>query len=389
MADTDTSIENRKIFIRISITILVIAIIATIIYFTVFHNKSNNNNLNDNNKPTLTMPPLKQNIDEIPNINNNTQQKNNLSIKDEILDIYNEPYFTTTPQTTPQTTTPQITTTTPQITTTPQTTTPRTTTPRTTTPKITTKEQEIINNLTSQQAELERAIELLKEKEKEDLFNIPLIPVFNSHVDEAVIPSEGFYQIRQFYEYSFPYFFSCYNIGPAVDGVSPGWSNGGKLGCLLDNNETTGIYTMDHCNQKCIAIPYIIECTPRPYDAKSPLIIITMPVMKTFKGKLKMSFNSPPHIKGVLPNMIINTTNNITNDTFRYSDDDILSILRYRSKPWLESVELEINSLDSYKSAYWDLNFTKPFRCIIFEIISCKTWGYSIWITGISFEKSR
>jgi len=299
------------------------------------------------------------------------------------------------PQLTPITTLSPTTTLRPAITTlSPATTTlsPATTTLSPATTTLSPAQRTLID-IVKKQKELERR---LKEQQEEDLFNIPLIPVFYSNNDIEYIANEGYYQINQFYELTIPFFHPCYDIGPAVNGISTGWLYGGKLGSLLDNNDKTGVVTVaDYCRQQCIDIPGVIVCNNNgPYfdkysgTDKPPLIIITMPVLKTFRGKLKLTFNSPPHITGVIPNIRINTADNFTSDLFRSTDQEISRMLRYRTKPWLETFNLQIDSLDSSKSASWNLNFTKPFRCIIFEITSCKQQGH-IWMTSINFEKSR
>jgi len=128
-----------------------------------------------------------------------------------------------------------------------------------------------------------------------------------------------------------------------------------------------------------------------------------MPVLKTFKGKLKMNF-SYPWMYGPRPppnNMTINTSNIITNDNFKYSNwEQNLAFIQsfnkidfnYGSEPkstnkYLESVNLlDIKEDDTSKS--WDLNLEKPFNSIIFKFTSIGSQA-RVWITGISFEKSR
>ena len=100
--------------------------------------------------------------------------------------------------------------------------------------------------------------------------------------------------------------------------------------------------------------------------------------------------------------MTINTANSLTNDDFinrnwqqqfafiqSFTKEDS----NYGSEPkkkYLESVNLpDISSVDDISiSKSWDINLEKPFNSVIFKFIG-KGSPSRVWITGISFEKSR
>ena len=162
-----------------------------------------------------------------------------------------------------------------------------------------------------------------------------------------------------------------------------GYINGGDLGSIFDNNDTTGV---DFEKNQPSDLPHII--------------VITMPVFKTFKGKLKMNLGTPWSFAGCLPSiMTINTANSFTNNDLQnrnYAQNlsffrNFRKIEAYGSKPtneYLESVVLNITGNTYFVIQSWDIEFTKPFNSIIFEIVS----GFHprvVWITSISFEKSR
>ena len=132
--------------------------------------------------------------------------------------------------------------------------------------------QQKLKELIIQQEELVRRLKEQKQKDEEDLFNIPLIPVFNSN-EKTIVTTDGLYQIIVLYHSGTVS--PIYNISSSYNA-----NYGGNLGNLFDNNDTTGI------------IFEKINYGNRPtWEALEPFdfyIIITMPVKKTFKGKLKM-----------------------------------------------------------------------------------------------------
>ncbi len=373
------------------LTYVIIGIVAVIII--IFLINSNQPKQEITSPPILTLPLVNT---EISNLINIYDISNDSILKQ----ITSAPVSTTTR-------TPVSTTTRTPVSTT--TLTPISTTTQTPTTTLTPAQRSLLD-FEKKQAENEKKLKEQKQKEEDDLFNTPLIPVFDNKDDIAYSPTEGFYQIRQFCEFIIPFFHPCYDIGPPIYGVSAGYLWGGKLGSLLDNNNSTGVVSSEHCKQKCVDV-YQRFCNEISrgklnFDSyeKSPLIIITMPILKTFTGKLKITCNVPTlyaNSNTIIPNFRIKTYDNIFNDTFRNLDNMLkTSPLDYRvidEYSWhlrslyipLETVNLKnINNLDSTRSAYWDLNFTKPFRCIIFELINCSQQG-GLWITSINFEKSR
>ncbi len=141
---------------------------------------------------------------------------------------------------------------------------------------------------------------------------------------------------------------------------------------MFDNNDTTGV---------------LFESYPNSMDTR--FIVITMPVFKTFKGKLKMNFFYPWFFGLWLPdNLTINTSNSFTNNDLQYGYQHYLNFfnsLGYQNK-FVESVSLEIKE---YIPTYsWDLDLKKPFNSIIFKF-NGRGNPARAWITSIIFEKSR
>ena len=246
-----------------------------------------------------------------------------------------------------------------------------------------------LKELIIQQEELVRRLKEQKQKDEEDLFNIPLIPIFNSN-EKTIVTTDGLYQIIVLYHSGTVS--PIYNISSSYNA-----NYGGNSGNLFDNNDTTGI------------IFEKINYGNRPtWEALEPFdfyIIITMPVKKTFKGKLKMNL-SYPRIYGPLPpqNMTINTADILTINTLSYNDSATFFINNYykdltrgynyssnsESKiKYLDSVSLEINKDNSIQKS-WDLNLVKPFNCIIFKFNALRINGFDrVCIASINFEKSR
>jgi hypothetical protein len=218
--------------------------------------------------------------------------------------------------------------------------------------------------------ELNNSIEQQKEKEKEDLFNIPLIPVFNPIDTMAIIPSEGFYNI--------------YAYGDVMTRPFNPPGIRGTLGNLFDNNNTTGI---DFVSVRGTPWKRIGNIYSAQWPTKPPLIIITMPVFKTFKGKVIITLTHPTKSYGTPTKMSVNTAQSLNLSKFNDLN------LRYHSsreytKEFIESSILDINflSLNQYQS--FDLNFTIKFNTIIFEILE-RDSPYDCYISNISFIKSR
>ena len=376
------------------LTYIIIGIVAVIII--TFLINSNQPKQEITSLPDLTLSPSNSetiNSINIYNLTNDSILKPQ-SITPQSITTTLSPTTTLTPTTTtPTTTLRSTTTTTLRSTTTPTTTTLTqaiTTSPATTIslrPVTTTLSpaQRTLIDIVNKQKELERKLKEQEDKEKEDLFNIPLIPIFERDYSQSIIPSEGFYQVRVFGGNYYP----CYDISQIRnknDGEVGymGYINGGDLGSLFDNNDTTGVLFQGN-----------------PNNTELYFIVITMPVKKTFKGKLKMNFLYAWPYGLILPiDMTINTADSITNDYFKYRDwqqnlEFIKSFnkvdLNYGSEPkstnkYLESVSLEIK--DNSIPKFWDLDLKKPFNSIIFKF-NGRGNPARAWITSISFEKSR
>jgi hypothetical protein len=372
------------------LTYVIIGIVAvTIIIFLI---NSNQPKQEITSPPILTLPPL------------NSETINSINIYDLSNDSILKPTITTPvpkiisilPTTTllPPTTTLRPTTTLLPPTTTllPPTTTLRPTT--TLSPPTTTLSpaQRTLLDIINKQAELERKLKEQEDKEKEDLFNIPFIPIFDRNSSEAFIKGEGLYKI-----FIFPIWSNLIILSNTDTKI------GGSASNILDNNKTTGIK---------LDVYYNYDKNINS-DIKS-VIIIAMPVYKTFKGKIKINLKTP-YIgifdMNLIPLLIkINTSNSFTHDYKKHNNNNSLNQLLwddikknfYINSNYLESILVNMTYDDGIiinkdNLTYWnvikteyiiDVNFTKPFNSIIFEIYKmCQ--NQRIWITDISFEKSR
>jgi len=348
------------------LTYIIIGIVAVIII--IFLINSNQPKQEITSPPILTLSPI------------NTETSNLINIYDVSNDSILNPITTTLPPITTTlapvsstTTQPPFTTTLPPISTT-TTLPPFTTTlaPVSTTLSPAQRSADIFAN---KQAELERKIKEQKQKEEDDLFNTPFIPVFNRDDWEAFTPGEGYYQVRATGSY-----YPCYNISTIRiknEGIGYlGYENGGNVGSMFDNNDTTGV---------------LFESHPSYMDTR--FIVITMPVFKTFKGKLKMNFFYPWSFGLWLPDkMTINTSNSFTNDDLQFGYQNNLNFFNSMSpqNKFLESVSLEIkeNIPTHIPTQSWDLDLKKPFNSIIFKF-NGRGNPARAWITSIIFEKSR
>jgi len=377
------------------LTYIIIGIVAVVII--IFLINSNLPKQEITSPPILTLPPI------------NTETSNLINIYDVSNNSILNPITTTLPPITttlpPITTTlPPITTTLPPITTTlpPITTTLAPVSTTTTRPPFTTTLAPVSSTTTrppistttlapvsttlspaqrsadifaSKQAELERKIKEQKQKEEDDLFNTPFIPVFNRDDWEAFIPDEGFYQIRYFGYLYYP----CYNLGYNGPGT---YQNGGNLGSLLDNNRTTSVqFDTD-------------------WRFEYNYIVITMPIFKTFNGKINIEFNTPWNTDQApyYGEMLVFTANSFTNDNikndqrdwygnYKYSYDNFFrKINKNNGNSFLEYAYLDNITIPGQNGKRsWDLYFRIPFNSII---IATKS-QYRYWISDIRFEKSR
>ena len=105
-------------------------------------------------------------------------------------------------------------------------------------------------------------------------------------------------------------------------------------------------------------------------------IIITMPVLKTFKGKIKIDFKIPfVHTNSLfIPKIIkINTSNSLTVTELKKNINNN-NFFNFASKmKYLESISLNIErTLENYNnmetSYIIEVDFTKQFNSIIFEM---------------------
>ena len=357
------------------LTYIIIGIVAVVII--IFLINSNQPKQEITSPPILTLSPI------------NTETSNLINIYDVSNDSILNPITTTLPQITTTSAPVSTTTTRPPFTTTLAPVSSTTTRPpistTTTRPPISTTTtrppvsttlspaQRSADIFASKQAELERRIKEQKQKEEDDLFNTPFIPVFNRDDWEAFIPDEGFYQIRYFGYLYYP----CYNLGYNGPGT---YQNGGNLGSLLDNNRTTSVqFDTD-------------------WRFEYNYIVITMPIFKTFNGKINIEFNTPyntnqPPLYG---EMLIFTANSFTNDNIKNNPRDWYGNYKYdyvnffrkfnknNGDFYLEYAYLDNLQGDNPKRS-WDLYFRIPFNSIIIATRSSLRY----WISDIRFEKSR
>ena len=162
---------------------------------------------------------------------------------------------------------------------------------------------------------------------------------------------------------------------------------------MFDNNDKTGI--LFHNNWGL-------------YKHVRRFIVITMPVLKSFTGKLKMNFYNFASYGFTLPNnMTINTADSFTYDDLKnkkelenleffnsFFENIYFGVVKIKpTNKFIDSVNLNISInyemyKDSYISKSWDLDLKKPFNSIIF---SFNGGGFHerVWITSIIFEKTR
>jgi len=236
------------------------------------------------------------------------------------------------------------------------------------------------------QRELEEAIRRQKEKEKEELFNIPLIPVFNSNDTLAVIPSEGFYNIYAFGGL----------IMPMNNTTPSSYSHGGTLGNLFDNNISTGVFFSSGWNEADRWTP-VWENNSLNWSKYRPgvphIIVITMPVFKTFKGRIKINTYNQYTGWGTPTKISVNTAQSLNmsslNNNNTWLDEYTGRYVKGRSyaKEYVESSILDINR-DFKGEQSFNLDFKIKFNTIIIEILE-RNYSENCFIADIGFEKSR
>jgi hypothetical protein len=182
-----------------------------------------------------------------------------------------------------------------------------------------------------------------------------LIPIFNKDSDTAT-GSDGTYAIYTARAGTF----ACYNISTS------GYTNGGGLGSMFDDNVTTGV---DFEKSGTDVFPY--------------RIIITLPVNKTYTGPLSMNLVAP--WVGCMPKTATLNT---------YNGSYAASTFTPQTVTYLQTVDLgQIGDANNGPTSHsWNLSLTASFNMIVIEILS--GWGSSgrfgtssnsVWITSISF----
>ena len=204
---------------------------------------------------------------------------------------------------------------------------------------------------------------------------LPLIPVFNKDSNTATT-TEGTYTVSIWRCYTYP----CYNI------TTSGYINGGSFGSIFDNNDTTGVDMESY------------SPTPTGNFGFPYRIVVSLPVLKKFNGTLNMKLTSPWF--GCLPqNMTLNTlsmSSDFTSNQNWYSPFGNFFSQQNISSSYLETINLGQvgNSNNGPTTHSWNVNLTKPFNIIVFEILT--GWGSggrggsnSVWITSINFDQEQ